>query len=78
MTQMWPFGAMAIPLGSENWPLPVPSDPNFARYSPVGENSSTRSLSESVTHTSPFAAMAIPAGCLNWPLPVPSEPNCRM
>src|SRR6516225_5654376 len=65
-----------MPVGSRNWPLPDPGEPNFLRKVPEGENSCTRS-ERSLTYTSPDELTAMPPIPLNWPSPVPSDPNWR-
>jgi hypothetical protein len=60
-----PAGLIATSRGSRNWPLPLPSEPNCLRYSPLGLNFSRRLLPLSTTQTSPLASTAMPPGPLN-------------
>ena len=72
-------------IGALNWLLPDPSAPNDPMYSPVSENSSTRSLPVSLTQTSPVVddviapagTIATPSGALSCPGSLPFLPNER-
>src|SRR6516165_1507421 len=74
---MLPSGPTAIPNGISSWPAPAAAEPNFVRYLPSGENSSTRLLPVSVTQMLPLA-IAMPQGALSWPGSEPATPALQL
>ena len=69
----------ATPAGAENWPSPVPLEPNLKRNVPLEAwKTWMRSLPVSATASLPLCTPAprdMAAGAENCPSPVPLEPN---
>ena len=62
--------------GDEKLMLSVPSEPNFRRKVPLGQNTWTRWLPVSATAIRPIRSlMATPCGDEKFPSPAPNEPN---
>lgn len=70
-----PSGRIDIPVGSINWPSPLPYDPNFTRKLPLLSNFWTRLLLLPTTKKLPKLSIVIPFGYSNCPSPVPLLPH---
>src|SRR5262245_28699725 len=71
-------GSIAMPLGSLNWPLPLPEDPKAVTYSPLSVNSCRGLLLAFTTHTFPLEVIAMLRGALSWPAPEPAIPALQL